>query len=258
MSSFELPGDRPENRQWITRALAAIARQEIQHPLDPIAVDFSHSRATAPGFNMVPQSPYARVAHRLQREFILRAIASGSDRLTLVAGDVSVEAGCLVIAKTLRYAPLGYLAYTARRNQPPSLAEIGEALRDSTNPVKNFAETDRDRAQIYEEIFNVYPLGDATPHEQEPFVFTQTSEGLRYVASPLSLQYAEARIAAAEQAGELTQVGKHRKCAALGMVMDSLWARAIDICVEGPSLFPNDLSPEPVVYPTNFPYTPPK
>jgi len=257
MPSFELPGDQPENRQWLTRALATIARQEIQRPLDPIAVEFSHSRAAAPRFNTAPQSPYARVAERLQREFILKAMASDDEALPQVAVDPSVEAGCLVIAKTLRYAPLGYLAYTADQNQSPNIAELEEALRKSSNIVRKFAETDRDRARIYEETLNIYPLSDVEPYEPQPFAFAQTAEGLRYVVSTQSLDHADARIVAAESAGELPQVGKHRKCAALGAVMEGLWSRAVDICVEGPSLFPNDLSPEPVIYPTNFPYTSP-
>jgi hypothetical protein len=254
----ELVGDRPENRQMITKALATIARYGIQHPLPDIPTDFSHTRATAPGFNRVPQSPYRRVAARLQQEFILRAIASGNDMLTLTAGDPSVEEGCLVISKTLRYAPLGYLAYAAGKNQPPDMSELGDALLGSADAVVSFAQTDRDRARIYEEVFGIYPLADVAPHEPQPFVFTEAPQGLRYEASPQSLQFADARIATAEGTGELQEVGRHRKCAALGRVMDGLWERAVAICVEGPSLFPNDLSPQPVVYPANFPYEPPK
>lgn len=244
--------DSKEMRQTRVRHLAVAARAPFWDGLPAIATDFS-TDPFAPQYGGL--SPYRHLASRLRTEFVVQADISGDDDVIKLAIAPTTWQGVVGIAKILRAAPAAYKAFTASEKRPPDKEELTASLLASADVHQPITGTDRDRAQVLETVFGIRPDKDIPPTYSMPFIFERTDTGVHYCPDADAINYANGIIGRLIAKGEIDRdVEKHRRCAAIGIVLDRLWERGVTICAEAPSLFPNDLSTKPVAYPEAFPY----
>lgn len=186
-------------------------------------------------------NPYADLAEKLYREFNQQAILTGDKKLMTLASESVTQHGFNVIAKILSFAPRAYKNYLSQTGKPASIDELSEILKRSSGVTRTIASEDNDRGTIYESnlgLLNIDPL-----YEDMPFVIEDNELGEAvFTMSPLTARRTKIEIIGKELSGELDPVENYRKCPALGIVLESQWNKAVDMCVQDPALFTDDLS----------------
>ncbi len=243
-----VPDDSKETRKSQAELLAAIVG------LGPVATRFSHLfefAVDSDGRRVMEHAlPYEWLGVKLAEDFIARAQQSGDEHVRRIGHYGPVWQGCRGIGMVLSFAGSAYKRHTANEWRSIDWVEFETSLRASSDIIRTFASIDRDRAGIREIDFGIDVRYRNIPsYERIPFVFERNDDGdLRYGLSMHTLRQADFLIAQEEESGKLSELPSHRKCPALGIVMETLWQQAITDCMKGPTLFPNDLSDGPVTY----------
>ncbi len=189
---------------------------------------------------------YNVVAHKLQREFvgraIVRAMATGDRRLIRVALDPILFNGLQTIAGIQSYAPGAYMRYAERKEEQIALTAHSLGAIVLKSKVANyFARTDNERNIIREVVFGLY--SSDLPSLDDPFVIFDSKVGPRFDASKVAKQYVAKQVRSLIAEGRIdAKPEHHRQCPAAGIVLMALWERAVELCVESPELFARDLA----------------
>lgn len=216
------------------------------------------------GFVLVPTAPdfipdftrderfyhaYGRLAEGLYGGFVKQAEASQDERLIGLSRRPSVLHGLYVLTRMLSYGPAAYASHLKAApvetslNIPDAATHLSSIMKRSKGILKLFADRDIKSNHALEVNFGLlqYP---PTYETEPPFVIQPDGEGdLKFDASSSALDRTNFEIIRRRLEGSLPQPGPAEiHCPAIGIVLDTMWDKAVDECAGNPGLYPADLA----------------
>jgi hypothetical protein len=112
----------------------------------------------------------------------------------------------------------------------------------SSGVLKPFANCDIKTNKTLENSFGL--LEHPPVYEETPFVIAPNQDGrLVFGESPSTLLQAKIEVIGRTLAGNIDPgAAGDIHCPAVGIVLNSMWAKAVESCVENPELYPADLA----------------
>ena len=214
-----------------------------QQARDLFQIARAGSSAFDPGEEFVPnykdpryEGPYGDLSIRLWVEFVNQARACGERRYEELAASLSVASGFNVIGKILSFAPAAYTEYCMKNDQPLDLSQLEEILRRSAKSIITlFADRDISSNVTLETNFGL--RGFLPEYDEIPFIIESDTEGeLSFLPAPNSLNKTKLDIYRWKR-----EKDESARCPAYPNVLNMIWDRAVDACVNEQELFPNSL-----------------
>lgn len=224
-------------RSYQARALADIVKGSEDKALDPAYVpDFTPDTRF--------DDAYGRLGERLYVDYAQKGDATGNEALRELAKRAINLHGCYVLTRLMRYGPEAYADYS--KDQPfhqPSILELAGIMQRSSAVHKTFADLNKKDNTTAETAFGL--LTFAPQYEDiAPFQITPDAQGgLVFDASPVLLRRAKIEALQKRLAEGLPIGGEPgEKCPAIGMVLDGLWSKGVELCATDPQLYAADLA----------------
>lgn len=223
------------------RAKQARQLAEVLRRSKGLAVDTSYTPPLSPDERF--KGKYAGLGEQLYIDFVRRARATTDSELIYRASRGLNEHGCRVLTRLMAEGAPAYTRYLdTEPDHQPAVSELGTIMLRSRGVVKTFADQDKKANTIIETAFGL--LGDYQYGDEPPFYIGPNEDGeLLFTPSPVIMQHAmlavmQKRLSEGlpmrRQPGEIY-------CPAVGIVLDSLWERGLEMCVADDTYFAADL-----------------